>query len=252
VLAYFFKKKTMKLFLLPIAVVLTGQALAQSVNSHSSITSKSSSTGFMVMMIDKDGKPFTYGNSDVEGNPFYNENWGRVNLKLTNGSIHKDVSARLNTYNNYLHFMGGKNVEMYFEAGEVSRVELLDSLTKDSVLLSFVRLTTTENGKDAAYFYKVLAEGNIMLLERHRKKRKENKADYSGEIKRFYEQYEDYYVFAGNQLAPAKRKESFWAELMKDKWTAVQAHAEKNKLGFKSFDDLQKIVAFYNTLPAAQ
>jgi hypothetical protein len=238
----------MKFLLTSIAVLLAGHSIAQSANSHSSITSKSSSTGFLVMLIDKDGKPFTYGNSDVDGNPFFNENWGRVNLKLTSGNIYKDVKARVNTYSNYLHFMNDKGTEMYLEASEVSRVEMLDSVKKDSVLLSFVKLTVIENGKDVSYFYKVLSEGKTMLLERHRKKIKENKALYSGEIKRFYEQYEDYYVFAANALTPLKRKESFWQPLMQDKWTAVQSYAGKNDLGFKSLDDIGKIVTYYNSL----
>ncbi len=238
----------MKFLLTSIAVLLAGHIMAQSANSRSSITTKSSSTGFLVMLIDKDGKPFTYGNSDVEGNPFFNESWGRVNLKVTNGNIYKDVKARLNTYNNYLHFMNDKGAEMYLEASEVSRVEMLDSVKKDSVLVSFVKLAITENGKDVSYFYKVLSEGKIMLLERQRKKIKENKALYSGEIKRFYEQYEDYYVFAANALAPLKRKESFWQPLMEDKWADIQTYAGKNDVGFKSLGDIATIVTFYNSL----
>jgi hypothetical protein len=238
----------MKFLLTTIAVLVAAQLLAQSANSRSSITSKSSSAGFLVMLIDKDGKPFTYGNSDVEGNPFFNENWGRVNLRLSNGNIYTNVKARLNTYNNYLHFMTHKGTEMYLEAAEVSRVEMLDSVKKDSVLVSFVKFTIPENGKEVSYFYKVLGEGKIMLLERQRKKIKENKSLYSGEIKRFYEQYEDYYVFAANALTPVKRKESFWQPLMQDKWTEVQAYAAKNDIGFKSIADIQKVVNFYNSV----
>jgi hypothetical protein len=248
VLAYFFKRMAMKFLLTSIAVLVAGQLLAQSANSHSSISAKSSSDGLILSLTTKDGKPFSFGNSDVEGNPFFNENWGRVNLKLTNGNIHKDVKARLNTYNNYLHFMSDKGIEMYLEASEVSRVEMLDSLKKDSVLLSFVKLAIFENGKDVSYFYKVLSEGKIMLLERQRKKIKENKSLYSGEIKRFYEQYEDYYVFAVNALMPLKRKESFWQPLMQDKWTEVQAYTGKNGIGFKSLGDIDRIVTYYNSL----
>jgi hypothetical protein len=238
----------MKFLLTSIAFLLAAHISAQSFNSHSSITSKSSSTGFLIMLIDKDGKPFTYGNSDVEGNPFFNENWGRANLRVANGNIYKDVKARLNTYDNYLHFMSDKGTEMYLEAGEVSRVEMIDSLKKDSVLVSFVKFTIPENGKEVSYFYKVLSEGKIMLLERQRKKIKENKSLYSGEIKRFYEQYEDYYVFAANTLSPLKRKESFWQPLMEAKWADVQAYAGKNDIGFKSLNDIAKIVAYYNSL----
>ncbi len=247
-LAYFFKRMSVKIILTSLAFFLAGHIMAQSANSHSSITSKAGSNGLLVMLIDKDGKPFTYGNSDVDGHPFFNENWGRVNLKLTNGKLYAGVKARLNTFNNYLHFMSDKGTEMYLEAGEVSRVELVDSVKQDSVLLSFVKLTTAENGKDVFFFYKVLSEGKIMLLERHRKKIKENKSLYSGEIKRFYEQYEDYYVFAANGLSPLKRKESFWQPLMQDKWTEMQAYAGKNDIGFKSLSDIVKMVTRYNTL----
>jgi hypothetical protein len=238
----------MKIFLTPIAILFAAQLFAQSANSRSSISAKSSSTGIILTLTDKDGKPFAFGSSDVEGNPFLSENWGRVNLRLANGSVYKNVKARLNIYDNYLHFMNAKGTEMYLEAGELSRVEMLDSLKSDSVLLSFVRMTSTENGKEVPYFYKVLSEGKIMLLERLRKKIKENKYLYSGEIKRFYEQYEDYYVFASNELSVVKRKESFWQPLMTDKWAAVQDYTGKNNVGFKSIGDIQKAVAFYNSI----
>jgi hypothetical protein len=248
VLAHFFKRMAMKFLLTSIAVLIAVHLSAQSVNTRSMISTKSSSTGVILTLTDKDGKPFSFGNSDVEGNPFLSESWNRVNLRLTNGSIYKGVKARLNIYNNYLHFMNDKGTEMYLEAGELSRVELLDSLKNDSVLLSYVRLTVTEGGKDVAYFYKVLSEGRIMLLERQRKKIKENKALYSGEIKRFYEQYEDHYVFAANALTPLKRKESFLQSLMEDKWPEVQAYAGKSDIGFKSLGDITKIVTYYNSL----
>jgi hypothetical protein len=248
-LAYFFFKRVfMKILLAPIALLLAGQVCAQSADTRSMISTKSSSTGVILTLTDKDGKPFAFGSSDVEGNPFFSENWSRVNLRLTNGSVYKNIKARLNIYDNYLHFMNSKGAEMYLEAGEITRVELLDSVKTDSVRLSFVRMTVTEGVKEVPYFYKVLADGKVMLLERLRKRIKENKYLYSGEIKRFYEQYEDYYVFANNELMFLKRKESFWQPIMTDKWTAVQDYTGRNDIGFKSLDNIEKIVKYYNAL----
>jgi hypothetical protein len=238
----------MKTLLLSATILLTAHLRAQSADTRSFISAKSSSTGVILTLTDKDGKPFDFGSSDLEGNPFLNEQWTRANLRLTNGRVYKGVKARLNIYNNYLHFMNDKGKEMYLEANDISRVEMLDSLKTDSVVRSFVKLTASENGKDASCFYEVRSEGKIMLLQRLRKKIKENKSLYSGEIKRFYEQYEDYYVFAGNELSPVKRKASFWETLMQDKWSLVESFANKNDLGFKSLEDLDKIVDYYNTL----
>jgi hypothetical protein len=254
VLAYFFNRVAMKVVLTALGFFFAFTGHAQFDGSGPqplpSISIKATTSGTLISMLDKDGKPFSAYNLDVQGSPFFLDKWVTVNLQLANGKVFRGVRARLNIMDNLLHFIGGKvgGVEMYIEAAKIGRIDILDSLKKDSVLLSVVRLTSTQNGIDESYFYEVVSERKIFLLKRLQKKIREYKNDYSNEKTRAYEQYELYYVFAANQLSELKRKESWWQPLMQDKWPQVKAYAAESNGGFKSFAEIAKMVKYYNSL----
>jgi hypothetical protein len=237
----------MKTILIGTAILLGSQAGAQSVATHSNLNIKKSGYNTMVNVVDNAGKPFEPDMS-VQGSPFLTEDWRKANLALANGSTYGDVKVRLNLHQSTLHFLNAKGVEMYLEASEISRVELLDSSGK-LVQQVFVKMTQPlKNGAQEHQLYQVLAEGKINLLKQMRKKVQVYIHEYSKEITRSFEQYESYFVFGKNELQALKRKASFWEPLMQDNWKAVSAFANANGLDFKSVEDITKLVAHYNGL----
>lgn len=226
-----------------------GGLCAQSVATRSNVNVKTSGYNVMVNITDKDGKPFV-PDMEVQGTPFFkDDNWHPVNLATSDGKAFANIKARVNLYQATLHFVNGKGVEMYLEASKISRIEILDSANPKHILHTFIKLTNTNKaGQVAHQLYQVLAEGKVRLLKLLRKKVQVYTQEYSKEITRTFEEVESYYVFANNELVAIKRKESFWETLLQDQWKAVQAYAGSNNLGFKSYEDITKLVTYYNSL----
>jgi hypothetical protein len=222
---------------------------AQSAATRSNVNVKTSGYNVMVNITDKDGKPFV-PDMEVQGTPFFkDDNWQQVNLATANGKAFANIKAKVNLHQATLHFINGKGVEMYLEASEISRIEILDSANPKQINYTFIKLTNTNKaGMVEHNLYQVLAEGKVKLLKLLRKKVQVYTQEYSKEITRTFEEYESYHVFANNELQTVKRKESFWETLLQDQWKAVQAYAGSNNLGFKSYDDIAKLVTYYNTL----
>jgi hypothetical protein len=221
---------------------------AQSVEARSNVNVKTSGYNVMVNITDKDGKPFV-PDMDVQGTPFFKDDWSHVNLATSSGKTFANIKARINLHQGTLHFINGKGVEMYLEASEISRIEVLDSLNPGQAQFTFIKLISTNKaGQQEHNIYQVLAEGKINLLKLLRKKVQVLTQEYSKETSRTYEESESYHVFAANELQPVKRKESFWETLLQGHWQAVQTYASSNKLGFKSYADIAKLVTYYNGL----
>jgi hypothetical protein len=190
-----------------------------------------------------DGKQITSQNSDIAGIPFFTENWCNTNLQLANGDVFNTAKAKLDVMNNNLHYIDSHGAEMYVEAKELKRVEFI---TADSVLHSFVVHAVVKGGKEVFAFYEALSEGKITLLKQVKKQLEENKNGFTQEVTKEIVTKETAYVFFNAVLTPVKSRESFWQAMMEDKWPGIQAYAGQNGLGFKSLEDVQKIVAYYN------
>jgi hypothetical protein len=200
------------------------------------------------MPFTNDGQQIKGSGIETSGNPFFTEVWYNTNLQLAGGDIFRNVKTRLDILNNNLHFIDEKGAEMYVSAIELKRVEFTDSVKKDSVLLKFNVYAEQKSGQKKTAFYQVLEEGRITLLNLVAKRIDENRDNFTQRITREIVLSETGYVYSNNTLVAIKHKSSFWKELMQDKWTTVENHINANDIGFKSHDDIQKIVVFYNAL----
>jgi hypothetical protein len=200
------------------------------------------------MPFTNDGQQIKGPGIETLGTPFFTEIWYNTNLQLAGGDIFRNVKTRLDILNNNLHFIDEKGTEMYVSAKELKRVECTDSLKKDSVLLTFNVYTEQKNGQEKAAFYQVLEEGRITLLNLVAKHIDENRDNFTQRVTREIVLTETGYVYSNNMLTALKHKLSFWKELMQDKWAAMELFISTKDVGYKSFDDMQKMVAFYNAL----
>jgi hypothetical protein len=244
----FLNESMMKTFLFCLSWAVAGSAAkAQMASDRSPLNVKTSGYNVMINVVDKDGKPFA-PEFDVQGHPFFEEQWSLANVALSNGKTYGRIKARVNIHQGTLHFMNPAGTEMYLTANELSRIELLDSLT-NTVKHIFIKIAVPNKtgGNDHA-LYQVLAEGKISLLKQLQKNIGSYTHEFSKEITRSFEQKDSYWVFAHNQLQPLKRKASFWEALMEDKWKAVEARAASNDWGFKETADLIKLIQYYNGL----
>jgi len=76
----------------------------------------------------------------------------------------------------------------------------------------------------------------------------EEKDSFSGEVRKEFRQYEDYYFLVKNNMERIKRDKEYVLAHMSDKNSQIDAFLQKNKISFKSMDDIKKLVDYYNSL----
>jgi hypothetical protein len=127
-----------KLFLLLLyCVIVFNICLGQEIKTNSPISNQLTNNGNFVSVVDVDGKPFKIYEPDVVGHVFLTDTWQAGNIQLSNGAFAKNIMIKLNLYNNYLHFLNDKGLEMYKEADEIKKIEIMDLIKKDSVVQVF-------------------------------------------------------------------------------------------------------------------
>jgi hypothetical protein len=191
-----------------------------------------------------DGKQLAGVNVETSGSPFFTENWCNVNLQLANGDIYNVPQAKLEIMNNHLYYLDSRGEQMFLDAKELKRVEF----RVDTVLYSFSVHSEVKAGKELSAFYRVLTEGKITLLNRVKKVVEESRNNFTQEVKREILTRETACIFFNDAITTVKFRESFWEPVMERKWAAVQAHAGKNALDFKSLDNVKQLITYYNTL----
>lgn len=210
------------------------------------ISTALTNNGNLISVVDVDGKPFKSLYAEVAGHVFLTDNWQIGNIQLTNGTVAKNVKIKLNLYNNYLHFLNDKGLEMYKEACEIKMIEIEDANKKDSVLQIFKTYEAKRNGKKITCFYEQLTRGHIIFLKLTSKKIVSTTNEFNKEVIKEFVQYNEYFIFKNNEIKELKRKPDFFEELMNDKWELIEKYIEQKNLKFKTIADIQLLINYYN------
>jgi hypothetical protein len=201
-----------------------------------------------VSIVDVNGKPFISAEADIQGHVFLTDSWQKGNIQLNNGTVARGLRIKLNLLNNYLHFLNDRNVEMYKEANEIKMIEIVNEINNDSVMQIFKTYESQKNGKKTTAFYEQLTTGNIVLLKLTSKKIVVSKNEFTKEISKEFVQYDEYYIYKKDEIKQLKRKQSFFEELMNDKWKLIDKFIEQDNLTFKSISNIRAIINFYNSI----
>ncbi len=218
----------------------------QAIKTNSPVTNQLTNNGNFVSVLDVDGKPFKIYEADVQGHVFLTDIWQAGNIQLSNGTVAKNIMIKLNLYNNYLHFLNDKGLEMYKEAYEIKNIEIMDLIKKDSVVQVFKTYEVEKNGRKATCFYEKLTGGNISLLKVVGKKIVTSTNEFNKEVTKEYVFFDGYFVHKNNEIKELKRKESFFEELMNDKWQLINKFINQNDFNFKTIVDIREIISYYN------
>jgi hypothetical protein len=197
---------------------------------------------------DLKGEPLNLGSSFAyEGSPFFNSEWSKGNLLLTDNRVYKNISMKLNLQANQVHYQNPQtNAEMVAGVGMVSEVEILDPGKLDAV--RFRSKYPAIDKHDLKTFYQVLADGKVVLLKQVKKIFIEEKAFNSATITRRFNTQNSYYVFQDEKMARLKRSKSGILDVLSDQKELVEMFVSNNKLTIKSDDDLAKVFTYYNSL----
>lgn len=201
-----------------------------------------------VRIFDETGKTFVNPYIDITGSPFLFEELKTGIIRINDHRIFSNIPVKLNLVSQEVHFMQAGKGEMVLPAGLVRELIILDSSGYKPVIYTYQCGFPPVDNQSSTSFYQILSDGKIKFLKSLRKIIHQEKNEYSGEVQKEFREYEDYYFFVNNKMERIKREKSYILDMLKDKEGMIAEFLQKNKLSFKSIDDIKKLVDYYNTL----
>jgi hypothetical protein len=197
------------------------------------------------------GKVFESNYPDVNGVPFLTEDWKYTLIKLTDGRIFDTIKTRLNLYTKELYFKTDKDVEMFFTGGYVKEMDIYDSSETKKIIYKFETGFPGIDKNTESSFYQVLADGNVQLLKFMEKKISQTKNDMSGEIRKDFVQYDEYYVNNYGIMLKLKKEKEFILDLFEDEKEKISEYLKNKKMNYKNIGMLTELFNYYNSLKQA-
>lgn len=180
--------------------------------------------------------------SDIEGSPYYSDDFKSSDVYLKNGKLIKQVSIRLNLYNKTLEFK---------RDGEILEMTRMDGL--DQVIINdeqIIYVNEAINSGDAG-FYKIEVDGRYKLMEllqvtffEATKATSNYQDDIPAEFKR---QKGNYYLGTDKKPPLAFGNKKDFQNSFAHSYSSLVEYAKKNRLNTKKYDDLVKMVNYLNT-----
>ncbi len=200
------------------------------------------------VLYDGNGSRIESHSSDIAGTPFFREEWRLGSVTLQSNRRFDSVKIRLNLETQQVHFMDQNNAEIALFKGYVKTIRFYDILPGVDGPAEFQTGFPAVDQQDEKSFYQVICKGKIFLLKYMHKAISQYKNEFSGENKREYVGYEDYYVSNGKEITRLKKDKSAVLSLLADQQAKVQSFIDTNHLKFKSVDEVKRVIDYYNTL----
>jgi hypothetical protein len=196
-----------------------------------------------------DGRPFVNAPTDIEGTPFFDEAWKPAIVVLQNAKTVGNVKMRLNLQTQEAHFLDKNNAEMAVPAGLIKEIRFTMTPGPDSLMLTFREGFPPVDGQDHNNFYLILLEGKIALVCALSKSVVTKKDPISGEVKKEFVNYENYYLFRNGSMVRVRKDKGFIISKLSDRRDQISEFVDKNRLNYRSIEDIKKIIGYYNSFP---
>ena len=183
-------------------------------------------------VVDRNGKTFVNPAPDVAGTPFLKEEWKLGSVVINTNRRFDSVKLRINAYSQEVHFQDRNNNEMALAKGYVREV-ILPAEIPGAPGLRYQNGFPAVDEQDGYFFYQVLAEGRFWMLQSFRKVIARQKDEMSGDEKKEYRLYQDYYIYDGKTMQRVKND---------------KATIDGKEIKFKSIDALKKAIDEHNAL----
>lgn len=212
--------------------------------TFSTITCKAQDGGLEVFT-DTHGMPFTKKSfEDISGNPYLIDKWVPGTAQAASGLRFDNLKLKYDTYDNQLIFVYNDNDEPLMFKDNIKSFTLLSPLP-----LHFSKGFPAIDNQITDSYYQVLSNGRLTLLKHYGKVITQHK-EYGNDATMFksFQDITDYYLYTGHKMIKVKRSKSDILALMTDKSADVNAFIGRNKISFKSDDDLAALFDYYNKL----
>jgi len=170
--------------------------------------------------------------SDVEGTPFWSDQWNPAIIYFSNGSKAKINKARLNLYTDEIHYLSSDGTELAVDNQGITRLVFLNRSNLTQPIASFAVLMNHVSGNGTAY-YKVLNTGmfQLILLQKQLVKTSPYDPIQAKSINSFYSK-KNYAIYNEGKIIPLRDldKSSVLAAVPLDILTTSWLSMTKSKL----------------------
>jgi hypothetical protein len=202
------------------------------------------------LMQDVSGKPiFMKVNYNVEGSPFYPEEYYLAIVFVKNGKKYNDVRVKFNLQENLLLFKLPDGTEMS-AVTPVNKIIFTDT-SEGGMMLNRV----FENGfasidkQNEQTYYEVLDSGKVKLLKCYSVSYDDRKYYAQASITRVFLQKEKYYIrLMDGTMRKIGKGAAALLSLFTDKKNELQKFISEKNLKCRKENDWRKVIAYYNSL----
>lgn len=199
---------------------------------------------------DKKAKGLTY--EDVEGSPFWDENWNSAILYFKSGAMYKLPKAKLNLYTTEVHYINENGSELVAETNLIDKIVFLNSKDATKILAVFAVQPDYIDNKPAGFF-RVFNNGayQLMLLQKNLVKVSPFDPLLGKNVTSFFKK--TYYgIYNNGKTIPLKGldKNSVLEAIPFNASVEPWIKNTKNKL--KSEEDFIALLNYYNSLETAK
>ena len=196
----------------------------------------------------KEGKGNALVYADIEGTPFWNEQWAPAIIYFVNGSKAKINQAKLNLFTDEIHYLSLDGTELAVDNEGVSRLVFLNKNNLTQPIASFAKLVNHVNGKGTA-FYKVFNAGNFQLILLQKQLVKTSPYDpiQAKRISSFYST-KDYAIYNNGKVSALKDLDRNSILSTIPFYANVENWLKENKNKLKSEKEVTAFLNYFNSL----
>jgi hypothetical protein len=217
-----------KLFAILPALVLAGslQLSAQSVTPHPNLTAPQA--------IPRDRY------EDVDGSPYFNNDWNKGIIQLNKGITYKDVNVKFDEVTQQLIILYKDRT--YRLAEPVNEFKLSDANGTQSHFMNGY-------GDNKKEFYEVLAQGSVGLLKSTAKHITKNTTYPLGSgLSKTVTADDKYYLYVNNAMISVKADARAILKVIGNKQDVLVNYIKNNSLNLKDQNDFAKLINYYNSI----
>jgi hypothetical protein len=202
------------------------------------------------LMQDVSGKPFYMKvNYNIEGSPFYPDEYYLAIVFEKNGRIHNNVYVKFNLQENLLLFKLPDGTEMSVVT-PVNKIIFTDTSEGGKMLNRvFENGFTPVDKQNEQTYYEVLDSGKVELLKCYSVRFDDRKYYAQASITRVFQQTATYYLrLADGTMKKIEKGTDALPSLLVDKKDELQKFIGEKNLRCRKENDWRKVIAYYNSL----
>ncbi len=199
------------------------------------------------LMADISGKPiYLKVEYNVEGTPFFPEEYYKADIYIKKGKAYKDVYVKFNLQENLVLFKMSDGTELSASV-PIQKVRFTDT-SRNMYNMVFENGFPAVDKQNEESYYQVIDTGKASLLKYHTVSYIDKKQYGNASMTRVFEQAQSYYILRDAVMKKIEKGQEEFLSLFPDKQAELKRYIGQNKIKCRKEDDWKKLVAYYNSL----